>query len=91
MPVYPTWAHLWRLPCWSSQWRHWFPFNAPGGRWTFSGRVALYHGLPSLGLPRGSTILVPTYHQGVEIETLLAAGYRVRYYRLTDGLRIDLA
>jgi len=89
-PVYPTWAHLWRLPCWSTTWQAWFPFSAPGGTWTFSGRVALYHGLPSLGLPAGSTILAPAYHQGVEIDTLLAAGYRVRYYRVTDRFLIDL-
>jgi dTDP-4-amino-4,6-dideoxygalactose transaminase len=53
--------------------------------------VALYHGLPSLGLPPGSTILVPNYHQGVEIDALLAAGHPVRYYRLNDQLRIDFA
>jgi dTDP-4-amino-4,6-dideoxygalactose transaminase len=73
------------------RWREWFPFNAPGGTWLFSGRVALYHGLPLLKLPPGSTILVPAYHQGVEIETLLAAGYRLRYYRLDEQLRIDFA
>ena len=91
VPVYPTWAQFSRLPSWRAAWRDWFPFNARGGTWTFSGRVALYHGLPSLNLPAGSTILVPAYHQGVEIETLLVAGYRLRYYRLDDHLGIDLA
>jgi dTDP-4-amino-4,6-dideoxygalactose transaminase len=91
VPVYPTGAHFWRLPSWNGGWREWFPFSAGGGTWTFSGRVALYHGLPSLNLPPGSTILVPAYHQGVEIETLLVAGYRLRYYRLDDRLRIDFA
>lgn len=90
LPVYPTWAQLWRLPSWRARWREWFPFNAPGGTWTFSGRVALYHGLPSLNLPPGSTILVPAYHQGVEIDTLLVAGYKLRYYRLDERLGIDL-
>lgn len=91
VPVYPTFAQFWRLPCWSAQWREWFPFGVRGATWTFSGRVALYHGLPTLELPPGSTILVPAYHQGVEIDTLLAAGYRVRYYRVTEGLLVDLA
>lgn len=91
VPVYPTWAQFWRLPSWSGRWREWFPFNAEAGTWTFSGRVALYHGLPSLDLPAGSTILVPAYHQGVEIETLLVAGYRLHYYRLDDRLGIDFA
>jgi dTDP-4-amino-4,6-dideoxygalactose transaminase len=90
VPVYPTWAHFWRLLRWGAKWQEWFPFNTRRGTWTFSGRVALYHGLPSLKLPEGSTILVPAYHQGVEIDTLLAAGYRVRHYRVTDRLLVDL-
>jgi dTDP-4-amino-4,6-dideoxygalactose transaminase len=90
VPVYPTWAQFARLPRARAPWREWFPFAAAGGEWTFSGRVALYHGLPSLGLPANSTILVPSYHQGVEIDALLAAGYRLRYYRLDRRLSIDL-
>ncbi len=90
VPVYPTWAQFARLPRARARWREWFPFDAAGGAWTFSGRVALYHGLPSLGLPARSTILVPSYHQGVEIDALLAAGYRLRYYRLDRQLSIDL-
>ena len=90
VPVYPTWAQFARLPRARARWREWFPFDAAGGAWTFSGRVALYHGLPSLGLPAHSTILVPSYHQGVEIDALLAAGYRLRYYRLDRQLSIDL-
>jgi dTDP-4-amino-4,6-dideoxygalactose transaminase len=91
IPVYPTWAQFARLPGWRAKWREWFPFNTAGGSWTFSGRVALYHGLPSLQLPAHSTILVPSYHQGVEIDALLAAGHRVRYYRVNGQLSIDLA
>jgi dTDP-4-amino-4,6-dideoxygalactose transaminase len=90
VPVYPTWAQFARLPRGRAPWRDWFPFNVAGGTWTFSGRVALYHGLPSLRLPAKSTILVPSYHQGVEIDALLAAGYRLRYYRLDRQLSIDL-
>lgn len=90
VPVYPTWAQFARLPRARASWREWFPFDAAGGAWTFSGRVALYHGLPSLGLPANSTILVPSYHQGVEIDALLAAGYRLRYYRVDGRLSIDL-
>ena len=70
--------------------RAWFPFDDSGARWTFCGRVALYHGLQALGLPAGSTILVPPYHQGVEIDTLLAAGFQVRYYGLDERLVVDV-
>lgn len=93
IPVYPSAASFPRLGRLRANWKEWFPFSAPpgSGTWTFSGRVALYHGLPSLNLPPGSTILVPAYHQGVEIETLLVAGYRLRYYRLDERLGIDFA
>jgi perosamine synthetase len=90
VPAYPTLASFRRAGRWHSDWHAWFPFNAPGG-WAFSGRVAIYHGVTRLGLPPHSTILVPSYHEGVELDALLAAGYRVRYYRVDQGLRIDLA
>jgi perosamine synthetase len=88
--AYPTLAgfrHAGRL---RARGKPWFPFSAdvPGG-WAFSGRVALYHGVRLLHLPTPSTILVPSYHEGVELDALIAAGYRVRYYRVDPGLRID--
>jgi len=68
----------------------WFPFtDSVRGEWAFSGRVALYHGVRLLHLPTPSTILVPSYHEGVELDALIAAGYRLRYYRVDPGLRID--
>ena len=91
IPVYPSAASFSRVGRLHAPWQHWFPFSDPSGTWTFSGRVALYHGLPTLNLPAGSTILVPAYHQGVEIETLLVAGYALRYYRLDEHLGIDFA
>jgi dTDP-4-amino-4,6-dideoxygalactose transaminase len=57
---------------------------------TFLGRVALYQGLLSQKL-EGATILVPNYHEGVEIDTLLAADCQLVYYRVTKDLRVDLA
>jgi len=90
VPLLPTLSPSALLRRADSTWRAWFPF-CDGAHWTFNGRVALYHGLPSLNLPRGSTILVPPYHQGVEIDTLLAAGHRIRYYRLGEQLVLDLA
>jgi len=91
IPLGPTWSQFTRLPNWSSRWQQSFPFSAPTGTWAFSGRVALYHGVATLNLPAQSTILVPAYHQGVEIDALLAAGYALRYYRVDEHLRIDLA
>lgn len=90
VPGYPTLAGFRRAGRLHSNWREWFPFTAPGG-WAFSGRVALYHGISRLGLPPHSTILVPSYHEGIELDALLAAGYGVRHYRVDHALRIDLA
>jgi perosamine synthetase len=93
IPVYPSAASFPRVGHLRAKWKTWFPFSVPpsAGTWTFTGRVALYHGLPSLNLPPGSTILVPAYHQGVEIDTLRAAGHALRYYRVDERLGIDFA
>ena len=89
VPGSPTLSGLRRAGRVQTQWQTWFPFSVPHG-WAFSGRVALYHGVTRLGLPKGSTILVPAYHEGVEIDALLAAGCRVRHYRVDRDLRVDL-
>jgi dTDP-4-amino-4,6-dideoxygalactose transaminase len=90
IPAKPTLSPLSILFSDKRQWREYFPFSEERGVLTYLGRVALYHGLKALALPRGSTILVPSYHEGVEIATILAAGYKVRYYRVTRELKVDL-
>ena len=74
----------------SDAWKRVFPFTSPHGAWTFSGRVALYCGLRQIQLRPVSTILVPSYFQGTEIDTLIAAGYKLRYYELDDNFEVDL-
>lgn len=71
-------------------WPDYFPFSSRTGLWTFSGRVALFAGLQRLKLPPRSTVLFPSYFQGSEIDTVLAAGLRLRFYRLTPGFGVDL-
>jgi perosamine synthetase len=75
----------------SDAWKQVFPFTEPGGAWTFSGRVALFAGLRQIQLPVGSTVLVPSYFQGTEIDTLIAAGYKLRFYAIDDNFEVDLA
>jgi perosamine synthetase len=75
----------------SSAWKEVFPFTAPHGAWTFSGRVALHSGLRQIQLRAGSTVLVPSYFQGTEIDTLIAAGYKVRFYDVDDNFQVDLS
>ncbi len=40
--------------------------------------------------PPGSTVLFPNYFEGVELETLLANGFKLKFYRLDDRFTIDL-
>ena len=74
----------------SDAWKQVFPFTSPHGAWTFSGRVALYCGLRQIQLRPESTILVPSYFQGTEIDTLIAAGYKLRYYEIDNNFDVDL-
>ena len=55
-----------------------------------SGRAALFFGLAALDLPPGSIVLVPTYNCGVEIRSILLAGYNVKFYHPDDNLLIDI-
>jgi dTDP-4-amino-4,6-dideoxygalactose transaminase len=93
MPIVPTYQTLSLrelLKPGSSAWKRAFPFSAPHTAWAFNGRAALHVGLSSLNLPKGSSILVPTYFQGVEIDTLLHNGFRLKFYRIDEHLSADL-
>jgi perosamine synthetase len=73
-----------------TRWTQVFPFNEPYGAWTFSGRVALFAGLKQIGLRPGSAVLVPSYFQGTEVDTLLAAGFKLRFYAVDENFMVDL-
>lgn len=90
IPVYPTLPLSGLVNPGTSKWKEFFPFSSPTGVWTFSGRVSLYLGLPVLKLPKGSTILFPSYYQYVEIDTLLAAGFKLKFYRVREDFTVDL-
>jgi hypothetical protein len=72
------------------------PFEAALGceadrvRYYYLARNALWHGVGALGLKPGDTVLMPAYHHGVEVETLLHRELRLRYYRIDGGMRIDM-
>jgi len=55
-----------------------------------SARKALFNSL-SLLKQKGGTILVPSYHCGVEVEAVLQAGFKVQFYPLLKNLEIDLS
>ena len=64
--------------------------NRESVRFYASGRAALFHIVKNLALPAGSTILLPSYHCGVEVEAVLRAGCKVEFYRVTRDLHVDL-
>jgi dTDP-4-amino-4,6-dideoxygalactose transaminase len=66
-----------------------FPFGAPGVTRFYFARNAVFHGVRLLGLA-GREVLVPSYHHGVEISALVAAGAVPRFVRVDARMRLDL-
>ena len=67
-----------------------FPLDDPRCRVFRRARHGLWHAIRARGFQPGDEALVPEYHHGSEIETLLAAGLRPRFYRCDDRLAPDL-
>jgi dTDP-4-amino-4,6-dideoxygalactose transaminase len=65
------------------------PFSSPTVRYYYFARNAIWNAVKMLGLDRGE-VLVPSYHHGVEIESLLDAGAQVRFYRVGAHFEVDL-
>lgn len=66
-----------------------YPFSSPRVRYFYFARNGLWHVVKALGL-EGREILVPAYHHGVEVEALLDAGARLRFYRIGRRMQVDL-
>jgi len=68
-----------------------FPFEEPGCRLLAWARQGLWRGVRAIGLRDGGEVLVPAYHHGSEVEALVQAGLRPRFYDAPDGLEPDEA
>jgi dTDP-4-amino-4,6-dideoxygalactose transaminase len=66
-----------------------FPLEEPGCVLFERARHGLWHGLRALGLGGGDEVLVPAYHHGSEVETLVRAGLTCRFYEATETLAPD--
>ena len=66
-----------------------FPFDQPGLRYMYFARNAVWDAIRILGLS-GKKVLLPAYHHGVELETLLAAGVKPVFFRVDGQMRADL-
>src|SRR5262249_55588729 len=65
------------------------PFCADAVTWTHLGRGALQLAARVLRL-EGREVLVPAYHQGVEVDALLAAGAHPAFYPVGTRWTVDL-
>jgi len=88
------------VPCMQTAWPHMlvprpsasvplvFPFDQPGLRYRYFARNAVWDAVQLLDL-KGKAVLMPAYHHGVELETLLAAGVRPVFFRVDPQMRCD--
>ncbi|MEA2528058.1 MAG: perosamine synthetase [Thermomicrobiales bacterium] len=65
-----------------------YPFSSPNVRFTYLSRNGIYGAVKALDLV-GQEVLMPSYFHGIEVETLLAAGARLKFYPVRDGMRVD--
>src|SRR5436190_3507492 len=65
-----------------------FPFDQTGLRYRYFARNAVWDAVQLLGL-KGKKVLLPAYHHGVELETLLAAGVQPVFFRVDAQMRAD--
>ena len=68
-----------------------FPFSAEKSQYYYLARNAIWHGVDALGLNHGDVVLMPAYHHGIEVETLLKKGLKLVYYRIDEQLKIDFS
>ena len=65
-----------------------YPFDQPALRYRYFARNAVWDAVQLLGL-KGKKVLLPAYHHGVELETLLAAGVQPVFFRVDAQMRAD--
>jgi len=66
-----------------------FPFNNPTAQYFYLARNGIY-ALARLWTLTGQEILFPAYFHGVELEALLAADVRLRFYPVRERMRVDV-
>ena len=65
-----------------------FPFDHPEVQFVYFARNAIYALAQQYGLA-GAEVLVPAYFHGVEVEALVAAGVRPRFFPVRKGMRVE--
>lgn len=65
-----------------------FPFDQTSLRYYYLARNAI-HALVQVWKLRGQEMLFPAYFHGVEVETLQAAGVKLRFFPVHAGMQVD--
>jgi len=65
-----------------------FPFSHPYVEYVHFARNAIYKAAAHFRLG-GAEVLVPAYFHGVEVEALVAAGVRPRFFPVRSGMRVE--
>src|SRR5205814_8309339 len=87
-PLFPTlWPHM-LLGRARTVWP--FPLQRAGARNVFLARYGIYEAARALGLS-GREVLFPAFFHSVELDALVAAGVRPRFFPVRDRLRVDPA
>ena len=66
-----------------------FPLDQTGCSLFSRARHGLLQGVRAVGLTPGDEVLVPAYHHGSEVQALVEAGLRCRFYEATVSLAPD--
>lgn len=56
----------------------------------YLGRGALWRAIKLLNLDRTDKVLVPSYHCGVEIESIIRADVGIEFYKVNEDMSVDL-
>ena len=65
-------------------------FYGKDATYFYLGRGALGHAAKLLDLAKTDKVLVPSYHCGVDIESILTAGVGIVYYKVKEDLTADM-
>ena len=66
------------------------PLHAGHVTFYFKARNALWHLVRALRLEEAESVLVPSYNCGAEVDAVVRAGPRARFYRVDQSARIDV-
>lgn len=79
-------ARLFDLPL---RWKSELPAPFENTQLTFNARTAIWQGLKIFSFQPGDRILVPAYHCGSEVDTLIKYGLKPIFYKLNSDLSVN--